>query len=81
QLTASDINFTLVRPLVFKYARTNNPASAYVCLIVRDHFLSATENDLAHAGVKKARAHLREILAMKLTSHLDSTSHCFDYAI
>ena len=72
QLTASDINFAIVRPLVFKYARTNNPATAYICLVVRAHFISAAEDDLAHAGINTSRANLCEILAMKLISHFAS---------
>ncbi|KAI0042867.1 hypothetical protein FA95DRAFT_1609847 [Auriscalpium vulgare] len=69
QLTASDINFAIVRPLVFKYARIRNPSIVYVCLVVRSHFLAAAEGDLAFAGVSQARAHLCEILAMKLVNH------------
>ncbi|KAI0067204.1 hypothetical protein BV25DRAFT_1911871 [Artomyces pyxidatus] len=69
QLTASDINFAVVRPLVFKYARLRNPAIIYVCLVVRSHFLAAAEDDLAFSGVSLSRAHLCEILAMKLANH------------
>ncbi|THH21422.1 hypothetical protein EW146_g156 [Bondarzewia mesenterica] len=69
QLTASDINFAIVRPLVFKYARLRNPAIVYACLVVRSHFLSAAENDMAYSGVNISRASLCEILAMKLVSH------------
>lgn len=72
QLTASDINFAIVRPLVFKYARLKNPAIVYACLVVRSHFLSAAEDDLAYAGVSLSRASLCEILAMKLVSHFAS---------
>ncbi|PCH42243.1 hypothetical protein WOLCODRAFT_137784 [Wolfiporia cocos MD-104 SS10] len=66
QLTASDINFTIVRPLVFKYAKLDNMAVVYACFVVRSHFLSQAEADLAYSGVMMSRASLCEILAMKL---------------
>ncbi|KAH8100884.1 hypothetical protein BXZ70DRAFT_936367 [Cristinia sonorae] len=72
QLTASDINFAVVRPLVFKYARLNNLAIVYACFVVRSHFLSEAEENLAYAGVMMSRASLCEILAMKLLNQLAS---------
>ncbi|THH27606.1 hypothetical protein EUX98_g6581 [Antrodiella citrinella] len=69
QLTASDINFAIVRPLVFKYARLNNLAIVYVCFVIRSHFLSEAEENLAYSGVMLSRASLCEILAMKLLNH------------
>ncbi|KAF8072069.1 receptor-activated Ca2+-permeable cation channel [Lyophyllum atratum] len=72
QLTASDINFSIVRPIVHKYARLKNMAVVYACLVVRSYFLSESENDLANAGVVRSRATLCEILAMKLMSRFAS---------
>ncbi|KAH9998811.1 hypothetical protein BJV74DRAFT_187360 [Russula compacta] len=72
QLTASDVNFALVRPLVFKYARLRNPAIIYICLVVRGHFINVAEQDLAFSGVSFSRAILCEILAMKLVHHFAS---------
>ena len=72
QLTASDVNFAVVRPLVFKYARLKNPAIVYVCLVVRSHFILVAEQDLAFSGVSFSRAILCEILAMKLVHHFAS---------
>ncbi|KAF9442105.1 hypothetical protein P691DRAFT_811368 [Macrolepiota fuliginosa MF-IS2] len=72
QLTASDINFAIVRPLVSKYARLRNMAVVYACLVVRSYFLAQSETDLAFAGVMLSRASLCEILAMKLLSHFAS---------
>lgn len=66
QLTASDINFAVVRPLVFKYARLDNMAVVYACFVLRAHFLSEASEDLAYSGVMYSRASLCEILAMKL---------------
>ncbi|KAG6879687.1 hypothetical protein C0992_012985 [Termitomyces sp. T32_za158] len=66
QLTASDINFSIVRPLITKYARLENMAVVYACLVVRSYFLSQCERDLSTAGVMFSRATLCEILAMKL---------------
>ncbi|OCH84728.1 hypothetical protein OBBRIDRAFT_741085 [Obba rivulosa] len=66
QLTASDINFAVVRPLVFKYAKLNNMAVVYACFVVRSHFQSEAEEDLAYSGVQLSRANLCEILATKL---------------
>ncbi|CAA7265534.1 unnamed protein product [Cyclocybe aegerita] len=68
QLTAADINFSIVRPIVNKYARLRNMAVVYACLVVRSYFLAETETDLAFAGVMLSRANLCEILAMKLLS-------------
>lgn len=69
QLTASDINFAIIRPIVFKYARLRNLAIVYACLVVRSHFLSLAVSDLAHANVMASRAMMCELLAMKLLRH------------
>ncbi|KAG2362718.1 hypothetical protein BDR07DRAFT_1450997 [Suillus spraguei] len=66
QLTASDINFAIVRPLVMKYARLRNMAIVYACMVV-------LRLDLAHAGVMCSRATLCEIMALKLLSHFASS--------
>ena len=66
------MNFALVRPLVFKYARPRNPAIVYVCLVVREHFITIAEQDLAFSGLSFSRAILCEILAMKLVHHFAS---------
>ncbi|KAI4519528.1 hypothetical protein K525DRAFT_258399 [Schizophyllum commune Loenen D] len=71
-LTASDVNFTIVRPIVLKYARLQNLAVVYACLVVRSYFLGESEVNLAYAGVMTSRAMLCEILAMKLQSHFAS---------
>jgi len=73
QLTAADINFAIIRPLVFKYARLKNLATVYACLVVRSHFLSLAGEDLAYTGVMLARADMCEILATKLLSRFSST--------
>ena len=72
QLTASDINFAIVRPLVFKYARLENMAVIYACLVVRSHFLGEAESQLAYSGVNFSRATLCEILAMKILGNFAS---------
>ncbi|KII95956.1 hypothetical protein PLICRDRAFT_234074 [Plicaturopsis crispa FD-325 SS-3] len=72
QLTASDINFAIVRPLVFKYAKLKNMAVVYAALVVRSYFLSEAEEDLAYAGVMLSRAMFCEILAMKLLGNFAS---------
>lgn len=69
QLTASDINFAVVRPLVLKYARLRNMAVAYACMVVRSYFLTQAASDLAHSSVLYSRATLCEIMALKLLSH------------
>ncbi|TFK40031.1 receptor-activated Ca2+-permeable cation channel [Crucibulum laeve] len=68
QLTASDINFTIVRPLVLKYARLKNMSCVYAALVVRSYFLAESEVELAYAGVMLSRASLAQILAIKLLS-------------
>ena len=69
QLTASDINFAVVRPLVFKYARLDNLAVVYACFVVRSHFLREAEDNLAYSGVMLSRASLCELMAIKLLGH------------
>jgi len=50
QLTASDVNFSIVRPLVFKFARLKNLAVVYACLVVKSYFIEEAEKNLAFAG-------------------------------
>ncbi|KAF7323041.1 hypothetical protein HMN09_00084000 [Mycena chlorophos] len=69
QLTAADVNFSIVRPLVLRYAKLRNMAVVYACLVNRSYFLNESESDLAYAGVMFSRATLCEIMAMKLLSH------------
>jgi hypothetical protein len=49
-----------------------NPAIVYACLVVREHFITVAEDDLAFSGVSFSRAILCEILAMKLVHHFAS---------
>ncbi|XP_006459110.1 hypothetical protein AGABI2DRAFT_66204 [Agaricus bisporus var. bisporus H97] len=74
QLTASDINFAIVRPLVVKYARLQNMAVVYACLVVRSYFLAQSEINLAFTGVMQSRANLCELLAIKLSTYFASHS-------
>ncbi|KAG8819153.1 hypothetical protein FRC17_010586 [Serendipita sp. 399] len=69
QLTASDVNFTIVRPLLLKYASLRNIATVFAFLVVRAHFLSSADGDLAHAHIKLTRANLCELLAIKMLRH------------
>ncbi|PSS03512.1 hypothetical protein PHLCEN_2v3980 [Hermanssonia centrifuga] len=73
QLTAADVNFAIVRPLVLKYAGLGNMAVVYACFVVRSHFISEAEENLAYSGVLLSRAALCEILAMKLLGSFAST--------
>lgn len=66
QLTASDINFAIIRPLVFKYAALKNLAVVYACLVVRAHFIALAAADIAHASLMTSRADMCELMAMKL---------------
>ena len=80
QLTAADVNYTTVQPLVRKYTRQSstpgtrgtgsyawtNLACVYACFVVRSHFLAQSAADVAHASTMMARAALCELLAMKL---------------
>ncbi|PFH52912.1 hypothetical protein AMATHDRAFT_138783 [Amanita thiersii Skay4041] len=72
QLTASDINFAIVKPIVVKYARLRNMSVVYACLVVRSYYLGQLDLDLANAAVMQTRAMLCEILAMKLLTHFAS---------
>lgn len=65
QLTASDVNFTIVRPLVLKYGRLRNLALVYACLVVRAHFRRLAEDNLAHSNLNHSRSLMCELLAMK----------------
>jgi len=68
QLKAADINFSIIRPLVNKYARLKNMATVYVCLVVRSYFLTEAETGLAFANLMLSRANMCEIMATKLLS-------------
>lgn len=72
QLTASDINFTIIRPLVLKYSSLNNLATVYSCLVVRGNFLRLSDESLVHANLNTSRAMLCELLAIKFMRHTSS---------
>ncbi|KAF8518239.1 hypothetical protein JB92DRAFT_2903943 [Gautieria morchelliformis] len=72
QLTASDINFTIIRPLVLKYSSLNNLATVYACLVVRSNFLHLSDESLAHANLNTSRAMMCELLATKIMRHFSS---------
>lgn len=44
-------------------------AAVYACLVVRSHFISLSDDDLANANVMASRAMTCELLAMKLVRH------------
>ncbi|GAA5878989.1 hypothetical protein JCM1840_007406 [Sporobolomyces johnsonii] len=72
-LKAPSLNFSVVRPLSVKLSSGGEsgrpPASLIYCLLVcRAHFLDRADDDLAFAGVNKARSDLCELLAIKLLS-------------
>ncbi len=48
-------------------------AVVYACFVVRSHFISEAEENLAYSGVLLSRAALCEILAMKLLGSFAST--------
>ncbi|KAG8213231.1 hypothetical protein J3R82DRAFT_11697 [Butyriboletus roseoflavus] len=73
QLTAADVNFAVVRPLVLKYARLQNMAIVYACMVARSYFLSRASTELAHSSVLASQATLCEILALKLLCHFASS--------
>lgn len=72
QLTASDVNFAILRPLVMKYAALHNLAIVYSCLVVRSHFLRLSDENLAHSNLNNSRAMLCELLAIKFLRHFAS---------
>ncbi|KAF8604724.1 hypothetical protein BDV93DRAFT_96560 [Ceratobasidium sp. AG-I] len=74
QLNAVDVNYSIFRPLVFKYAKLRNYSIVYVCLIVRSHFINAASEDLAFAPLKRTRADACEILALKLLRRFTAAS-------
>ncbi|QRV74848.1 calcium channel YVC1 [Ceratobasidium sp. AG-Ba] len=74
QLNAVDVNYSVFRPIVFKYTKLRNYAIVYACLVVRSHFLSAASSDLAFAPLKRSRADACEILAMKLLRRFTAVS-------
>ncbi len=47
-------------------------AVVYACFVVRSHFLSEAEENIAYAGVMYSRASVCEILAMKLLNRFSS---------
>ncbi|KAL4074947.1 hypothetical protein V8B97DRAFT_1948619 [Scleroderma yunnanense] len=73
QLTASDIDIAVIRPLVLKYAKLRNMAIVYACMVVRSYFLTQAVSDLAHSSIFISRATLCEIMALKILSHFASS--------
>lgn len=63
------MNFAIVRPLVFKYAKLDNLAVVYACLVVRSHFINLVDDNLADANIMASRAMMCELLAIKLVRH------------
>ncbi|KAG8906384.1 hypothetical protein FRB99_006979 [Tulasnella sp. 403] len=66
QLTAPDVNFTVVKPLVATYSRLHNKAVVHAFLVVRSHFISTAEDDLAFASLCLSRAAFCELMAIKM---------------
>lgn len=66
ELTATDVDFAVVRPLVQKYARLQNMAVVYACMVARSYFLSQVTKEMALSPVLTSRATLCEILALRL---------------
>ncbi|KAG8965658.1 hypothetical protein FRC03_000293 [Tulasnella sp. 419] len=66
QLRAPDVNFSIIKPLVTKYARLENKGIICAFLVVRAHFLSSAEDDLAFSPLMNCRAAFCELMAMKL---------------
>ncbi|KAF8634558.1 hypothetical protein AX17_004148 [Amanita inopinata Kibby_2008] len=67
QLTAPDLTYTLIRPLVDKYAalqHNGNMSIVFCCLLNRVHFLR--DDNLTTASLSRTRALLCEILAIQL---------------
>ncbi|KAG8702895.1 hypothetical protein FRC08_003186, partial [Ceratobasidium sp. 394] len=64
QLNALDVNYSVFRPLLFKYAKLRNYSI----------ILSAASSDLAFAPLKRSRADACEILAMKLLRRFTAVS-------
>ncbi|KAF8688934.1 Receptor-activated Ca2 -permeable cation channel, partial [Rhizoctonia solani] len=74
QLNAVDVNYSIFRPLVFKYAKLRNYAIVYACLVVRTHFIESASQDLAFAPLKLTRADACELLALKLLRRFTGNS-------
>ena len=66
QLNAPEVNFSVIKPLVAKYAQLENRAVIYAFLVVRSHFLNSAEGDIAYATLRMARADFCELMAIKL---------------
>ncbi|KAH7342007.1 hypothetical protein B0J17DRAFT_746132 [Rhizoctonia solani] len=74
QLNAVDVNYSVFRPLVFKYAKLKNYSIVYACLVVRTHFINSASQDLAFAPLKLTRADACELLALKLLRRFTGNS-------
>ncbi|CUA75905.1 Calcium channel YVC1 [Rhizoctonia solani] len=75
QLNAIDVNYSIFRPLVFKYAKFRNYSIVYACLVVRTHFINSASQDLAFAPLKLTRADACELLALKLLRRFTGDSN------
>ena len=68
-LCSPEIQFAIVQPLEAQMAQMENPAIVYVLLLVRLQFLRERDSALASSSLNETRAHLCELLAIKLLRH------------
>lgn len=64
-----EIQFAIVQPLEASLAELGEPSIVYVLLLVRLQFLREKESALASSSLNETRAHLCELLAIKMLRH------------
>ncbi|ORY85328.1 Saccharopine dehydrogenase-domain-containing protein [Leucosporidium creatinivorum] len=69
QMRSPEIQFAIIQPLEASFAEMNDPSIVYVLLLVRLQFLRERDSTLASSSLNETRAHLCELLAIKLLRH------------
>lgn len=68
-MRSPEIVFNIIQPLEASLAESNDPSIVYVLLLNRLQFLRERDSTLASSSLNETRAHLCELLAIKLLRH------------
>ncbi|GJN91595.1 hypothetical protein Rhopal_004618-T1 [Rhodotorula paludigena] len=69
QMRSPEIQFAIIQPLEAMLAASNDPSIVYVLLLCRLQFIRERDSFLASSSLNETRAHLCELLAIKLLRH------------
>lgn len=68
-LFSPEIQFAIIQPLEASFAEMDDPSIVYVLLLVRLQYIRERDSTLASSSLNETRAHLCELLAIKLLRH------------